>query len=89
MESLERFVMLATSNDITRAAVDHGHVSGTQGFTLAAAGLLLLVTPSLQLLGGGGGHLYCQGGGTQTSPTGLPVWGHCSAVVCCDMGDLG
>lgn len=26
MESLERFVMLATSNDITRAAVDHGHV---------------------------------------------------------------
>lgn len=27
MESLERFVMLATSNDITRAAVDHGHVS--------------------------------------------------------------
>jgi hypothetical protein len=29
MESLERFVMLATSNDITRAAVDHGHVSWT------------------------------------------------------------
>uniref|UniRef100_A0A383VRY6 AI-2E family transporter n=1 Tax=Tetradesmus obliquus TaxID=3088 RepID=A0A383VRY6_TETOB len=26
MESLERFVMLATSNDITRAAIDHGHV---------------------------------------------------------------
>jgi hypothetical protein len=26
MESLERFVMLATANDITRAAVDHGHV---------------------------------------------------------------
>jgi hypothetical protein len=31
MESLERFVMLATSNDITRAAVDHGHVSGGVG----------------------------------------------------------
>jgi hypothetical protein len=31
MESLERFVMLATSNDITRAAVDHGHVSARQG----------------------------------------------------------
>jgi hypothetical protein len=29
MESLERFVMLATSNDITRAALDHGHVSDT------------------------------------------------------------
>jgi hypothetical protein len=29
MESLERFVMLATSNDITRAAIDHGHVSHT------------------------------------------------------------
>lgn len=26
MESLERFVMLATSSDITRAAIDHGHV---------------------------------------------------------------
>lgn len=27
MESLERFVMLATSNDITRVQLDHGHVS--------------------------------------------------------------
>jgi hypothetical protein len=35
MESLERFVMLATSNDITRAAIDHGHVS--HGTLLAAA----------------------------------------------------
>lgn len=29
MESLERFVMLATSNDITRVQLDHGHVSAT------------------------------------------------------------
>lgn len=27
MESLERFVVLATSSDITRVQLDHGHVS--------------------------------------------------------------
>jgi hypothetical protein len=36
MEAIERVVLLATANDITRAAVDHGHVSGRRGAKGAA-----------------------------------------------------
>jgi hypothetical protein len=31
MEAVERIVLLSTSNDITRAAVDHGHVRARGG----------------------------------------------------------
>ena len=48
MEAVERVVLLATSNDITRAAADHGHVSAIRecvfrrASTVAVAVLLLL-----------------------------------------------
>jgi hypothetical protein len=40
MEAVERIVLLSTSNDITRAAVDHGHVSGPMGGGGGGSGLL-------------------------------------------------
>ncbi len=50
MESLERFVMLATSNDITGAALDHGHVSKHTAAMITATAAGATVTAAQESL---------------------------------------